>query len=124
MPGYVKPVKGFITGKTYTNPKKLGKGFLVKKFQDFAFRNKEEKFDNEISSFGYISTSIDKNQALSFTFGGEKMKRVLYKIDWKYPECHYFLDGGSFAHEKEVLLMDGMTFEVEDVSQDKDARCF
>ena len=67
-----------------------------------------------LNLFGYVSTTKNRNRAENFAFedAASGKKRVLYHIDWDYQYNHYFMDMGAFAHEEEVLLMDGMRLKV------------
>ena len=47
------------------------------------------------------------------TSGAEK---TLIHIDWNDSNWAYFLDGGAFNHEKEVLLNDGTKLQLEDIT--------
>lgn len=77
---------------------------------------------NTISLFGFTSTSLDENQALSFSWENKKSghHKVLFHITWNYPYSHYYLDAGAYDHEKEVLLFDGATVKVISVKDIND----
>jgi hypothetical protein len=62
-----------------------------------------------IRIFSNISTTLDKVQAMNFSFRDVKngFQNVLYQIKWDYPRCHYIMDIGAFNFEKEVVLYDG-----------------
>ena len=47
-------------------------------------------------------------------------QKVLFHFKWKHKDFAYFLDGGAYDHEKEVLLYDGADVEVESVQEVKD----
>ena len=56
-----------FTGKPM-KANKIGNGLILKHIQKLILKEKEDKFDNEICLFGYISTSLVKKQALKFAF--------------------------------------------------------
>ena len=47
-------------------------------------------------------------------------QKVLFHFKWKCNIDSYFLDGGAYDHEKEVLLYDGAKVTVESVQEVKD----
>ena len=47
-------------------------------------------------------------------------QKVLFHFKWKDGHYAYFLDGGAYDHEKEVLLYDGAKVIVESVQEVKD----
>ena len=75
-----------------------------------------------IRLFGYTSCSLSKSQALNFAW--EKPEtghtKVLFHIKWINPYQNYFLDGGAYDYEQEVLLMDGAALKVESVAEIKE----
>ena len=62
--------------------------------------------DYRIRLFGYTSCSLAKSQALNFAW--EKPEtghtKVLFHIKWNDTYKNYFLDGGAYDYEQEVLL--------------------
>lgn len=49
-------------------------------------------------------------------------QKVLFHFIWNRIEFHYFLNGGAYDHEKEVLLMDGafvFVISVEDIKDEQ-----
>ena len=73
----------------------------------------------DIQLFGYTSTSVDKNLALTFAWQNQHSghHKVLFHIKWKSPNGfhYYYLNAGAYDHEKEVLLKDGVVLTVESV---------
>ena len=47
-------------------------------------------------------------------------QKVLFHFKWKDWMSAYFLDGGAYDHEKEVLLHDGAKVIVESIEEVKD----
>ena len=68
---------------------------------------------------GFISTSMNKALAETFAWSNEDSGHVatLFEIQWKSNEDYYIMDISAFPDEKEVLLMDGTTFEVISVDE-------
>ena len=64
--------------------------------------------------YGYTSTSRKLNEAQKFTFANEysETKRVVFYIHWNAVKDHYFMNAGAFDHEEEILLGDGIQFNV------------
>ena len=75
-----------------------------------------------IRLFGYTSCSLARSQALNFAW--EKPEtghtKVLFHIKWNWPLQNYFLDGGAYDYEQEVLLYDGVELKVESVAEIKE----
>lgn len=46
--------------------------------------------------------------------------KVLFHVKWKSIYDHYYMNAGAYDHEEEVLLYDGVTLVVIDVSEEKD----
>ena len=72
--------------------------------------------------YGFVSTSEDRNVARCFMNQGILQKdqfRVLYEIYWDYPYDYYVLNNGMFPEEKEVLLNDGTTYQIDAIIQNK-----
>ena len=61
--------------------------------------------------YGFISTSTSQESAVSFANPEQDKQAVLYHIKWTNGllACWY-LDDSAYPDEKEVLIMDGMTF--------------
>ena len=79
-----------------------------------------------IRLFGYTSCSLAKSAALGFAWEKPETghSKVLFHIKWNLNWYNYFLDGGAYDYEQEVLLFDGamLTVEsVETVTQGKEA---
>ena len=76
----------------------------------------------DIRLFGYTSTSLSKNSAEGFAWENQDTghQKVLFHIKWNYDCEHYYLDGGAFDHEEEILLLDGVALRVEGVENIKD----
>ena len=76
---------------------------------------------NYIRLFGYTSCSLQKSAALQFAW--EKPEtghiKVLFHILWDWPYQNYFLDGGAYDYEQEVLLGDGVELKVKSVEEIK-----
>ena len=70
---------------------------------------------------GYTSTSLDRNLAMSFAEnygeGDDQKYAVLLKIFWNHNRHFYLMDMSSYAHEQEVLLLDGKKFVVTDYQE-------
>ena len=68
-----------------------------------------------MSIFGYISCSTSENLAVSFANSKPSLAKhaTVYHIHWTrgLNWCWYF-DESAYPEEKEILLRDGMTFEV------------
>lgn len=71
----------------------------------------------KVKMSGYVSTSLDKKQALIFALKSDKpgKKPILQEIFWK--SNYYFLrlnasDYSAYPQENEVLLRDGQYFAV------------
>ena len=64
--------------------------------------------------YGFTSTSRHRNIAESFSFENAEagMRRVLIRIFWEGKTDHYYMNQGSFEHEEEILLMDGLNYAV------------
>ena len=77
---------------------------------------------NKINLYGFTSTSIDKNQALSFAWDNTHSghHKILFHIQWKYDFHHYFLNAGAYDHEQEILLVDGTSLDVISIDEIKD----
>ena len=97
----------------------------IKEYIDMV--GKKDKYEIEglakINLFGYTSCSLTKNTALSFAWENKKSghQKVLLHIKWKSPyHSAYFLNGGAYDHEEEVLLMDGTRVTVDSVEEVKD----
>ena len=70
--------------------------------------------------YGYVSSSLDLAVAKSFMSGGtigKDQSRVLYEIYWDWNFDYYIIDEGMFSDEKEVLLNDGTTYKIEEITQ-------
>ena len=72
-----------------------------------------------IQLFGYTSTSLDKNLALTFAWQNQHSghHKVLFHIKWNCIGAYYYLNAGAYDHEKEVLLLDGVVLTVESVEE-------
>ena len=82
---------------------------------------------DRIQLFGYTSTSTSYNQAMSFAWQDDTTghKKVLFQIHWD-DECdHYYLDGGAYDYEQEIVLYDSISLyviEVRDIVNEKDQK--
>ena len=67
-----------------------------------------------ITLFGFTSTSIDKNQALSFAWENTNSghHKVLFHIKWLDATNHYFLNAGAYDYEQEILVVEGISLKV------------
>ena len=83
----------------------------IQKYRDLIVANKT------MAIHGYLSTSLLRDLAESFAYNdpATHKKAVLYKINWKSAYYYFYMDMGSFKHEQEVLLFDGLEFEVVSV---------
>ena len=86
-----------------------------------AYKCAQERGD-DIQLFGYTSTTLDKSQAIQFAWEKKDaikadIKKVVFTIFWDQVGAHYYLNAGAFDDEQEVLLMDGVTLAVKDVSK-------
>ena len=74
---------------------------------------------------GFQSTSLNKNEALKFTFRNLRSNKlpVLFEIKFnggKFDKFYFQLNNGDFTmfpQENEVLIYDGLKFLLEDVNQ-------
>ena len=44
---------------------------------------------------------------------------MLFHILWHDHEFHYFIDKGAYNHEEEILLLDGVEFQVVSVKDEE-----
>ena len=58
---------------------------------------------------------------MSFMWDNKKSghQKVLFHFKWNRKTQNYFLNGGAYDHEEEVLLYDGATVVVESVEEVK-----
>lgn len=72
--------------------------------------------------FGQVSTTEDRDSADQFAWENqdEGKVKVVYKIHFKSDSNYYVMDMGSYNHEEEILLRDGLDFIVESVENDTD----
>ena len=42
---------------------------------------------------------------------------MLYEITWDWNYDYYIVDNGMFSDEKEVLLNDGTTYKIEEMTE-------
>jgi len=73
-----------------------------------------------MSLFGYTSTSLIEDSALSFAKSdlNKDKHATLYHIKYTLGlNCCWYYDDSAYPEEKEVLLMDGMEFFVLSVSK-------
>lgn len=77
-----------------------------------------------ISLFGYVSTSLDRSAAEGFAYKDPATGKtpVLYIFKWARGSDYYLMDMGAFRHEQEVLLCDGLTFEVLSVKEEESGK--
>ena len=64
--------------------------------------------------YGYTSTSRLRSIAESFAFENKEdgLKRVLIHVFFTNKKKHYYMNQGSFEHEEEILLGDGLSYNV------------
>ena len=77
-----------------------------------------------IRLFGYTSTSLTQSNAESFMWEDEDTghQKVLFHFLWDLEFYNYFLDGGAYDHENEVLLVDGCEVQVMSVEDFKNEK--
>ena len=77
---------------------------------------------NKVVLTGFISTSMDRSAAESFVWFNKDTghEPTLFEIRYKNWANYYVMDMSAFADEQEVLLWDGMKFEVVSVDKIKD----
>ena len=82
----------------------------------------EYGYYDHIRLFGYTSCSLAKSQALNFAWEKPETghSKVLFHIKWDWYLENYFLDGGAYDYEQEVLLIDGVKLMVESVAEIKE----
>ena len=51
-------------------------------------------------------------EQFAFENPSEGFKRVLLHIHWKDATSHYSMDKGAYSHEEEILLFDGISYQV------------
>lgn len=75
--------------------------------------------DEGITLYGYTSCTLSKDTALTFAWQNRESghAKVLFHFEWKCDVCAYFLNGGAYDHEEEVLLFDGTSFLVDSVDR-------
>jgi hypothetical protein len=75
-----------------------------------------------MSTFGFISTSVERKVAEKFAYNDPSTGKVkvLFHILWTHSYDYYFMDMGAFDDEEEVLLLDGQRFEIDSIENDKD----
>ena len=71
--------------------------------------------------YGFTSSSSHRHIAETFAHDNEQagLKRVLIHIYWNDKEYHYFMNAGAFEHEEEILLYDGVNYQVVSVQDPK-----
>ena len=85
-----------------------------------AVRNRWGNFTSgQITSSGFISTSMDKATSESFAWFNEQSKHeaTVFEIMFKSRYQYYVMDMSAFPEENEVLLYDGLKFEVISVQK-------
>ena len=67
--------------------------------------------------YGYTSTSLIRNAGMKFAFSNAEggIKRVMFVINWNNRSSHYYMNKGAFEDEQEILLADGIMFNVIEV---------
>ena len=68
---------------------------------------------------GFISTSMDREQAEGFVWANPQLhkEQTLYEINWKSGRTYYSMDMSDFPDEKEIILFDGLRYEVKSIDQ-------
>jgi len=71
---------------------------------------------------GFISTSLKRDAAEAFVWANQDSghEATLFEIMFKKRYDYYVMDMSAFADEDEVLLYDGLKFEVMSVQKIKD----
>ena len=69
-----------------------------------------------------MSTSLDHSVGFDFmrrAYLGKDMSRVLYEITWDWDFDYYIIDEdlSVYSTEREVLLNDGTTYEIDKISE-------
>ena len=67
---------------------------------------------SKISLVGYISTSLNREYAESFSFTDQDNGKIatLFKINFKSSDGYYLMNNGAYPEEQEVVLTDGFQF--------------
>ena len=75
--------------------------------------------DNTVALTGFISTSMDRSAAESFVWFNKDTghEATLFEIRFKNTLNYYVMDMSAFADEQEVLLQDGLKFDVLSVDK-------
>ena len=75
-----------------------------------------------MSLTGFVSTSFDRLAAEEFTWSNPNTghESTLFKIMWKSKLAYYVMDMSALPQEKEILLNDGVKFEVISVEKTVD----
>ena len=98
----------------------------LQKYRDLIGKTEKNIWGDEVPALmaltGFISTSLDRAQAETFAWSNQDTghEATLFEIMWKCEAGYYVMDMSAFPEEKEVLLYDGMKFEVMSVDQIKD----
>ena len=68
---------------------------------------------------GFISTSMDRAQAEGFVWANPQLhkEQTLFEIHWKSYVNYYSMDMSDFPDEKEIILYDGLRFEVKSIDE-------
>jgi hypothetical protein len=105
----------------------------IKQYQDYVGKKIEtDEYPGEqygakigdpdtLAMYGFISTSTSCESAVSFANPdpSQDKQAVLYHIKWtKGLVACWYLDDSAYPDEKEVLIMDGMTFQVLSVKKE------
>ena len=66
----------------------------------------------KFSIIGYISTSLNREYAESFSFTDQDNGKIatLFKINFKSSDGYYLMNNGAYPEEQEVVLTDGFQF--------------
>ena len=74
-----------------------------------------------ISLFGYTSTTTDRDVAMGFAWENEVSghRKVLFEIKWMNQYLHFYLDGGAYDYEQEIVLLDAVQLYVWEVRDEK-----
>lgn len=83
-----------------------------------------ENIGKLVTFFGYTSCSLQSSTAFGFAWENKDSghSKVLFHIIWNSTCNHYFLNGGAYDHEEEILLLDGTAAKVESVEEIKNEK--
>lgn len=83
-----------------------------------------DNIGKDVTFFGYTSCSLTASTAFGFAWENKDSghSKVLFHINWNDDTDHYFLNGGAYDHEEEIVLVDGTSATVESVEEIKNEK--